>query len=140
MDKTNEARARIKEVMDAMKLWESEYHTEKTKLILNGDETENLDNKARHKLNEILEKYVIQEGKNYGRLIDLGTGDPTTYDFDTDQVINIENSKRNIVYTHTRSAGFKNQYRITMQETPEGWKVKKRELLNHKEKWTAVPI
>ncbi|GLU40024.1 NTF2 fold immunity protein [Pseudomonas sp. NBRC 100443] len=140
MNKINEAKARIKEVMDAMKLWESEYHIKKTKLILNGDETESLDNKARHKLNEILEKYVIQEGKNYGRLIDLGTGDPTAYDFDTDQVISIEESKKKITYTYIRSAGLKNQYRITMQETSEGWKVKKKELLNHKEKWTAVPI
>jgi len=140
MNKINEAKARIKEIMDAMKLWESEYHTKKTKLILNGDETESLDNKARHKLNDILEKYVIQGGKNYGRLIDLGTGEPTTYDFDTDQVISIEESKKKIIYTYIRSAGFKNQYRITMQETSEGWKVKKKELLNHKEKWTAVPI
>lgn len=140
MNTSNEALSKIRELMEEMKEWESDFHSKKTSILMSGGNASALDDEYRQKLTKILGKHVLDTGKNYGRLIDLGAGNPTAYDFSTDQVESTEGAGNKFVYTYKRSAGFKNKYRLTLQKQESQWLVKKKELFNHNDKWTAIPI
>lgn len=140
MSNTSEALPRIRKFMDEMKVWESIFYSKKMNLIINGVETFALDEEYRKKLRVILEEYVVDAGKNYGRIIDLGAGDPTAYDFSTDQVESTAEAGDKVVHTYKRSTGFENTYRFTLQKKQGHWLILKKELFSHDEKWTAIPI
>ncbi len=135
-----EALSLIREFMNEMKEWETSFYHKKNNLIIGGADTVALDDEFRIKLRIILEKYTKDAGKNYGRIIDLGAGEPTAYDFSTDQIESTVETGNKVIHTYKRSAGFKNTYRLTLQKRQGEWLITKKELFSHDEKWRTIPL
>lgn len=98
----------LEDFMTEMNEWENEYYDLLMKYIECGENTELIDDQYREKLKIILERHVLNAGRNYRRLISLNSGSPTTYKFERDVIKLIESTPKQITYLHQQSVGFKN--------------------------------
>ncbi|MBW5413409.1 NTF2 fold immunity protein [Pseudomonas sp. MAG002Y] len=130
----------LKDFMTEMNEWENEYYDLLMKHIECGEDTELIDDQYREKLKIILERYVLNVGKNYRRLISLNPGSPTTYNFERDVIKPIESTPKQITYLHQQSVGFKNEFKITLKKVENTWKISKRQLLDENDKWYPASI
>lgn len=110
------------------------------KYIECGENTELIDDQYREKLKIILERHVLNAGRNYRRLISLNSGSPTTYKFERDVIKLIESTPKQITYLHQQSVGFKNEFKITLEKVENTWKISKRQLLDENDKWYPASI
>lgn len=130
----------LKDFMTEMNEWENEYYDLLMKHIECGEDTELIDDQYREKLKIVLERYVLNAGKNYRRLISLNSGSPTTYNFERDVIKPIESTPKQITYLHQQSVGFKNEFKITLKKVENTWKISKRQLLDENDKWYPASI
>ncbi|MGS0943174.1 NTF2 fold immunity protein [Pseudomonas luteola] len=130
----------LKDFMTEMNEWENEYYDLLMKHIECGEDTELIDDQYIEKLKIILERHVLNVGKNYRKLISLNSGSPTTYNFERDVIKPIESTPKQITYLHQQSVGFKNELKITLKKLEATWKISNRQLLDENDKWYPASI
>ncbi|WP_234705204.1 MULTISPECIES: NTF2 fold immunity protein [Pseudomonas syringae group] len=87
-----------------------------------------------------MRKYVAEDNRNFGRLIDIGCTHPPTYDLKSD-TLRVEPSEPGIiVITVQQTTGVESLSRITLNLRQGGWIIKKKETLDHKDKWRRSPL
>ncbi|WP_157645576.1 NTF2 fold immunity protein [Burkholderia ubonensis] len=131
----NSARIALKSFMIDLKSWEVDFYRKKMLAINDGGDVKVLDDEARVRLTEILEKWAVSDKTNLGRLIDLGCSDPPTYDPESDVEEDAEIINKDAVITVRQMTGLKTLSRFTLSNKEGVWKIKKKEYLNYKDKW-----
>ncbi|WP_157643400.1 NTF2 fold immunity protein [Burkholderia ubonensis] len=131
----NSARIALKSFMIDLKSWEVDFYRKKMLAINDGGDVKVLDDEARVRLTEILEKWAVSDKTNRGRLIDLGCSDPPTYDPESDVEEDAEIINKDAVITVRQMTGMKTLSRFTLSNKEGAWKIKKKEYLNYKDKW-----
>ena len=130
-----QARNALKAFMSVMNRWETGFYRAKQDALGANRDTTPIDDEGRKDLVEILDKWAFPEKANQGRLVDLGCTDPPTYDPSSDVEESTEVWDGEVVFTLRQTKGLQNKFRFTLKRQAGAWKVKKKELLNYKDKW-----
>ena len=130
-----QARNALKAFMSVMNRWETGFYRAKQDALGANRDTTPIDDEGRKDLVAILDKWAFPEKANQGRLVDLGCTDPPTYDPSSDVEESTEVWDGEVVFTLRQTKGLQNKFRFTLKRQAGAWKVKKKELLNYKDKW-----
>ncbi|MEC5408440.1 GspH/FimT family pseudopilin [Paraburkholderia sp. MPAMCS5] len=130
-----QARNALIEFMSAMNRWENDFYRAKQTALKENRDIALVDNEWRKELTAILVKWAFPEKSNQGRLIDLGCTDPPTYDPDSDVEESVEATDDSVAFIIYQTKGLQSKFRITLKQQSGKWKIKKKELLNYKDKW-----
>ncbi|AVB16951.1 MULTISPECIES: NTF2 fold immunity protein [Pseudomonas syringae group] len=139
-ESSSQALETIEKFMKEMNLWETEFFRLRKKELTEGKDDLSLKKAYRSKLEEILKKYVIEDKSNFGRLIDLGCTNPPTYDPESDILETIASEKNSVSITAQQTAGAETLSKITLKLQNNEWLIKKKEILNHDDKWRRAPL
>lgn len=134
-DELVQARNALKAFMSVMNQWETRFYRAKQEALAANRNAALIDDDGRKDLIAILDKWAFPDKANQGRLIDLGCTDPPTYDPESDVEESAELEDGAVVFTFRQTKGLQNKFRFTLKRQADGWKVKKKELLNYKDKW-----
>lgn len=130
-----QARNALTAFMSVMNQWETGFYRAKQDALGANRDTTPIDDEGRKDLIEILDKWAFPDKENHGRLIDLGCTDPPTYDPSSDVEESAEVQDGQVVFTLRQTKGLQNKFRFTLKRQAGEWKVRKKELLNYKDKW-----
>ncbi|MBP1088583.1 MULTISPECIES: NTF2 fold immunity protein [Pseudomonas] len=130
----------IENFMKEMNVWETEFFRLRKKEITEGKDNFSLKEVYRNKLGEILKKYAIEDKSNFGRLIDLGSTNPPTYDPDSDVLETIASEKNSATIKAQQTVGAETLSKITLKLQNNEWLIKKKEILSHDDKWRRAPL
>ncbi|WP_322047670.1 NTF2 fold immunity protein [Paraburkholderia sp. J67] len=134
-DELIQAREALKAFMLEMNHWEIRFYQVKKHVIEAGQSAEIVDDEARKALVEILDKWAFADKANHGRLIGLGCTEPPTYDPDSDVEERAEVSGDTVVFVFRQTGGLQSLFQFTLRRRGVEWRIKKKELLNYKDKW-----
>lgn len=129
------ARSALKAFMSEMNQWETRFYRAKQNALLEHLDTEAIDKAVRSNLIEIINRWAFPDKVNGGRLIDLGCTSPPSYDPDSYVEDGAEMEGGVATFTICQTTGLKNKFRFTLKCQDGEWKIKKKELLNFKDKW-----
>ncbi|MBN3842250.1 NTF2 fold immunity protein [Burkholderia sp. Ac-20349] len=129
------ARSALKEFMSEMNQWETRFYRAKQNALHEHLDTEAIDKAGRSNLIEIINRWAFPDKANGGRLIDLGCTSPPSYDPDSYVEDGAEMEGGVATFTICQTTGLKNKFRFTLKCQDGEWKIKKKELLNFKDKW-----
>jgi hypothetical protein len=134
-EKIAQARNALTKFMSAMNQWETKLYRAKRNALDTGHDISSIDDEGRNSLIAILEKWTFSDKTNQGRLIDLGCTDPPSYDPESDIEESVEVENGMVVFVFRQTKGLQNKFRFTLKSQDVEWKIKKKELLNYREKW-----
>ncbi|WP_083266165.1 NTF2 fold immunity protein [Burkholderia lata] len=134
-EELKQARSALKAFMSEMNQWEIRFYRAKQNALLENRDTEIVDKEGRSNLIEIISRWAFQDKANEGRLIDLGCTSPPSYDPESDVEEGAELEGGVAVFIIRQTTGLQNQFRFTLKRQGDEWKIKKKELLNFKDKW-----
>jgi len=134
-EELKQARSALKAFMSEMNQWEIRFYRAKQNALLENRDTEIVDKEGRSNLIEIISRWAFQDKANEGRLIDLGCTSPPSYDPESDVEEGAELEGGVAVFIIRQTTGLQNQFRFTLKRQGGEWKIKKKELLNFKDKW-----
>ncbi|RQZ16737.1 hypothetical protein DIE15_13500 [Burkholderia sp. Bp9031] len=129
------ARDTLKSFMLEMNRWEDQFFKTKQEALTNNQNVQSVDNEARDKLMEIFDQWTFRDKAYEGRLIDLGCTSPPTYNPDSDVEEHAEMEDGEAVFIIRQAHGLQSQFRFVLKCKNGVWKIKKKELLNFKDKW-----
>lgn len=99
-----------------------------------------LKEKYARKLEEILDKYAVEDKYNYGRLIDLGCTKPATYDPATDELEVLDGDEKTLTIQVQQTKGAETCSKMYLVSKDGVWKIKKKKVLNFYDKWRRSPL
>lgn len=126
--------------MEEMNIWEVDFFERRKQALSRGADDPKLKEEYAHKLELILDEYVIRDKSNYGRLIDLGCTKPATYNPDVDEIRALDIDKKKLTVQIQQAKGAETTSRIYMVFKEGEWKIKKKEILSFDEKWRRAPL
>ncbi|MNM93927.1 Immunity protein RhsIA [compost metagenome] len=126
--------------MKEMNAWENDFFDRRKQILSKGLDDSKLKNEYAKRLGGVLNKYVVKDKANYGRLIDLGCTKPATYDSDTDEIKVLEKGDVSLTVQMQQVRGAETVSRIYLVHKKDGWKIKKKEILTFDEKWRRAPL
>ncbi|MBN3826832.1 hypothetical protein G3O00_24865 [Burkholderia sp. Ac-20384] len=134
-EELKQARSALKAFFSEMNQWETRFYWAKQNALLEHLDTEGVDKEGRSDLIEIINRWAFPDKANEGRLIDLGCTSPPSYDPESDVEESAEMEGGVAIFTIRQTTGLQNQFRFTLKRQDGGWRIKKKELLNFKDKW-----
>lgn len=134
-EELTQARSALKAFMLEMNQWETRFYQAKQNALLENLGTEVVDKDGRSNLVAIINKWAFPDKANEGRLIDLGCTSPPSYDPESDVEEGAEMEGGVAIFTIRQTTGLQNQFRFTLKRQNGEWRIKKKELLNFKDKW-----
>lgn len=129
----------LKDFMIAMREWETRYHTDQMALLESDDDTSDCDASYSSALRGIFNKFAIPDDRAWARLVDLGCGNPPTYDPDRDIVGNPEISGASYSVVVEQTSRLRAVYRFFLEKSGDDWKIVKKET-NSNGKWKKTAL
>ncbi|WP_373233279.1 NTF2 fold immunity protein [Cohnella sp.] len=126
--------------MQKMNRWETEYYNLLSPVLEAGEETNDIDEKYKNRLRNILDEFVADDPKNKQRLISMNCSQPPAYDPEMDAVMVESAGRSRMVISQQQRTGLKSTYRFTLVNTEHGIRIAKKERLNYKGRWERAGI
>lgn len=108
--------------------------------MAHGIEDSQLKEKYAKQLEEILDKYVVKDKSNYGRLVDLGCTKPAAYDPATDELEVLDGGGKTLTIQVRQTKGAETCSKMYLVSKDGVWRIKKKEVLSFDDTWRRSPL
>ncbi len=130
----------VRVFMDKMNRWEVECYKQSAADFDDTASDGSLERRMRSGLLNIFSEHVVENGRNYHRLENLGCGRNPEYDPVHDQIGEIEWDGRRAKITIQKKTGLRATYRLAFGLDGVVCKIARRELLSASDKWGRTYI